>query len=347
MNNDKLWRISTIVPVYNAIKYLDKCVGSLTSQGYRNIEIILVDDGSTDGSGEACDKLAATDARIKVIHKENGGLVSAWKAGVVASTGEYLSFLDSDDWVDTNMFEEMAELLTGCDKEIVASDYIIEKDTGEQTYVYQEIEPGIYDREAIENKVIPNLLGHEHRYITISRCMKLISRKLILDNIQFVDEKTVMGEDATIMYPALIDAERIVIMNHKAYYHYWYELQSMAHKYDKNMLSKVQLLRDTLDKMLHAKFTGDELTNRLGQLDQEYIFLLMLVVKIEARGNIKGYHKAILDMCKETETRKLIKETKVKVNDKSNKLLYLTMRHPNRITTGLLRLAMKVYYGKK
>lgn len=344
MNCDKTWLISVIVPVYNAIKYLDKCVGSLTNQSYKNVEIILVDDGSTDGSGEVCDKFAVEDSRIKVIHKPNGGLVSAWKAGVQASSGEYLNFIDSDDWVDTNMFEEMVELLTGCDKEIVASDYIIEKDTGEQTYVYQEIEPGVYDREAIENNVIPNLFGHEHRYITISRCMKLISRKLILDNMQFVNEKTVMGEDATIMYPALIDAERIVIMDHKAYYHYWYELQSMAHKYDKNMLDKVQLLRDTLDKMLRAKFTGDELTNRLGQLDQEYIFLLMLVVKIEARGNAKGYHKAIVSMCKEPETTKLIKEAKVKVSDKANKLLYLTMKCPCRLTTGLLRLAMKVYY---
>ena len=344
MNKAKRWLISSIVPVYNAIEYLDKCVGSLIGQSYSNIEIILVDDGSTDGSGEVCDKLAASDARIKVIHKENGGLVSAWKAGVAASTGEYLNFIDSDDWVDTNMFAEMSEWLSGSDKEIVASDYIIEKDTGEQTYVYQEIEPGEYDREAIENKVIPNLLGHEHRYITISRCMTLISRKLILDNIQFVNEKTVMGEDATIMYPALIDSERIVIMDHKAYYHYWYELQSMAHKYDKNMLSKVQLLRDTLENMLRAKFSGDELSVRLGQLDLEYIFLLMLVVKIEARGNVKGYHKAILAMCKEPATKKLIKETKVELKDKSNKLLYLTMRHPNRITTGLLRLAMKIYY---
>lgn len=344
MDCDKTWLISVIVPVYNAIKYLDKCVGSLTNQSYKNVEIILVDDGSTDGSGEACDRLSIGDSRIKVVHKPNGGLVSAWKAGVQASSGEYLNFIDSDDWVDTNMFAEMAELLTGCDKEIIASDYIIEKDTGEQTYVYQEIEPGVYDREAIENNVIPNILGHEHRYITISRCMKLISRKLILDNMQFVNEKTVMGEDATIMYPALIDAERIVIMDHKAYYHYWYELQSMAHKYDKNMLSKVQLLRDTLENMLRAKFDGEELLLRLGQLDQEYIFLLMLVVKIEARGNLTGYHKAILAMCKETETRELIKETKVKVNDKSNKLLYFTMRYPNRITTGLLRLAMKIYY---
>lgn len=342
--SDNKWLISSIVPVYNAIKYLDKCVDSLTSQSYSNIEIILVDDGSTDGSGGACDKLAATDARIKVIHKENGGLVSAWKAGVAVSTGQYLNFIDSDDWVDTNMFAEMAEFISGIDKEIIASDYIIEKDTGEQTYVYQEIEPGVYDREAIESKVIPNLFGHEHRYITISRCMKLISRSLILDNMRFVDERTVMGEDATIMYPALIDAERIVIMDHKAYYHYWYELQSMAHKYDKNMLSKVRLLRDTLEKMLSEKFSGEELAARLKQLDQEYIFLLMLVVKIEARGNTSGYHKAIVSMCKEPETTKLIKEARVNVSDKANKLLYLTMKYPCRITTGLLRLAMRIYY---
>ena len=90
----KDYKISIIVPVYNAEKYLKKCVDSLTGQTYQNLEIILVDDGSSDNSGSLCDELAGKDARIKVLHKENGGLISAWKAGVTESTGEYLNFVD-------------------------------------------------------------------------------------------------------------------------------------------------------------------------------------------------------------------------------------------------------------
>ena len=89
------YKISMIVPVFNAKAYLKRCVGSLTGQNYDDLEVILVDDGSTDGSGDLCDELGNTDPRIKVVHKENGGLVSAWKAGVETGTGEYFCFVDS------------------------------------------------------------------------------------------------------------------------------------------------------------------------------------------------------------------------------------------------------------
>ena len=91
MNN---YLVSVIIPVYNAEKYLEKAVMSVRNQTYENIEIILVDDGSGDNSGSLCDIYANEDKRIRVIHKENGGLVSAWKAGVEASSGDYLSFMD-------------------------------------------------------------------------------------------------------------------------------------------------------------------------------------------------------------------------------------------------------------
>ena len=103
--------ISIIVPIYNVQKYLDRCMKTLLNQTYRNIEIILVDDGSTDSSGDICDEYAQIDARIKVIHKENGGLSSARNAGldVCTSGGELIAFVDSDDWVDSTMYEEMYE----------------------------------------------------------------------------------------------------------------------------------------------------------------------------------------------------------------------------------------------
>ena len=175
----KEYKVSIIVPVYNAEKYLKKCVDSLTGQTYRKLEILLVDDGSKDGSSTLCDELAGTDERIRVIHKENGGLVSAWKRGVKESTGEYLCFVDSDDWIDSAMIKEMAACLSGNPREIVASDYVIEREDGSRQYVWQKLPPGEYDRKAVEKKVIPNLLGQERRFVTISRCMKLISRGLI------------------------------------------------------------------------------------------------------------------------------------------------------------------------
>ena len=147
------YKVSVIVPVYNAEKYIRRCVGTLTGQTYKNLEILLVDDGSRDDSGGICDDLAKEDERIRVIHKENGGLVSAWNKGFAYSTGEYVSFVDSDDWVDFNMIEEMSAALTGNPKEIIAGDYVIEKEDGSRRYVWQALPPGEYDRAAIEREV--------------------------------------------------------------------------------------------------------------------------------------------------------------------------------------------------
>lgn len=97
--------ISIIVPVYNVENYLKKCVESILSQTFTDFELLLVDDGSTDSSGEMCDELKRLDERIKVIHKENGGLSSARNAGIDVAKGKYLTFVDSDDYIDTHMLE--------------------------------------------------------------------------------------------------------------------------------------------------------------------------------------------------------------------------------------------------
>lgn len=105
--------ISVIVPVYGVEKYLDKCLGSITGQTYRNLEIILIDDGSPDDSGVICDAWAAKDSRIKVIHKENGGAGAARNAGLDIARGERIAFVDSDDYIAPDMYRHLSELLDG------------------------------------------------------------------------------------------------------------------------------------------------------------------------------------------------------------------------------------------
>ena len=99
--------ISVVVPIYNVDKYLDRCVESIIKQTYTNLEIILVDDGSSDNSPQICDNWNVKDKRIKVIHKENGGLSDARNVGLSFATGEIISFIDSDDWIEHEMFEKM------------------------------------------------------------------------------------------------------------------------------------------------------------------------------------------------------------------------------------------------
>lgn len=341
------FKVSIIVPVYNTEKYLKRCIDTLVKQIYQNLEIILVDDGSRDGSGKLCDEYALTDSRIRVIHKENGGLISSWKAGVQESIGEYLCFVDSDDWVDPQMISEMAGCLTGNKKEIISSDYVIEKVNGNRKNVYQGLKPGEYEGEKLKNKVIPELLGKENRPVFFSRCMKLISRELIIDNCKYSDPAIRMGEDVTVILPALIDCERLVIMDNKVYYHYFYGDASMAHGYDPGLYRNIRQLHEIIDRVINDKFSGTMQEEMQKGAQREYLLLLLLALKIEARGNPKGYRKNILEICRSEEIKRTVKSVDIEVSEKSNQLLYLVLRYPNHLTVSLLRAAMILYYRRR
>lgn len=341
------YKISVIVPVYNVENYILRCVESLTAQRWENLEILLVNDGSKDSSGAICDQLAREDDRIRVIHKENGGLISAWKRGVEEASGSYVSFVDSDDWVDSDMLSEMGAHLTGSDREIITSDYVIERENGEKQYVWQTLAPGEYMGERLKKEVVPELLGNEMRRVCISRCMKLISIGLIKKNMHYSDPKVRMGEDMTVMLPSLMDCDRLFVMDHKAYYHYLYVASSMIHKYDAGLYENICLLQAIILRVLEDRYEGDELAFLKKQADKEYIFHLFLALKNEARGNPKGYYKNIRQICREPEVKQLVSQNPVTVSQMSNRLLYAVLKHPAGCMVRLLRLAMIVFYAGK
>ena len=119
-------KISVIVPIYKSEEYLDKCVNSLLTQTYENLEIILVDDGSPDGCGKKCDFYAKFDKRILVIHQKNGGAAVARNTGLNLASGEYVYFMDSDDWLELNAFEIIAQKITSTQVDILRFNYVRE-----------------------------------------------------------------------------------------------------------------------------------------------------------------------------------------------------------------------------
>lgn len=341
--------VSIIVPVYNLEEYLDRCVTSLCRQTCKDIEIILVDDGSTDESGRLCDAFAKKDERIRVIHKENGGLVSAWKCGLLESTCPYVCFVDGDDWIDDKMIEELFSFTEGREDEVVSCDYVIERPTGKSP-VYQGLAPGEYTGEILKEQVLPRLLGNENRLVCLSRCMKLISRRLLVENAHYSDEKLKMGEDAAVLFPVLLHAKRLVILDKKAYYHYYYNPASMVHKYDKGLYENILMLRTCISRAVtdfeKSSFNEQKGMELKAAADREYLFLLMLVLKNEARGNPGGYYENIRKVCHDKELRRLLKQNPLKVTETANRLIYGVMKHPSRLMITLLRLSMIWYYRK-
>ena len=319
-------KVTIIVPVYNMEQYLPECMDSLLAQTYRNLEILLVDDGSKDGSATMCDQYANEHESVRVIHKENGGLMSAWIAGTMEAAGEYLCYVDSDDWVEPDMIEGLMRHVSGSQKEIISSNYIIEKECGSEN-VIQRMPPGVYEGEQLYRDIKCHVVGEDGRLVIMSRCMKLFSAKLIRDNIRFCDKRLIMGEDVNIVLPAILESERIVIVEQGLYYHYRYVGSSMAHKYNAGLYENIRLLYQKILEIL-KEF---EIPDAEKMARREYLSLLFLVLKNELRGNAKGCVKEIRRICKELENHAWIREYPLHPISIDGKLMYLIMKHPIRI----------------
>ncbi len=331
--------VSIVIPVYNIRDYLDGSVKSALAQTYKDIQIILVDDGATDGSGQICDDYAKEDFRITVIHKENGGLMSAWSEGVKAADGKYICFIDGDDWVEPDMIEKLLEhtLPGGSDEEIVSSNYIIEKKK-EKKKVSHGIAPGVYENEELE-KIKTRLLGEETRPVILSRCMKLISKKLIMDNLHYLNFNIKMSEDVNIMLPCLLDCKRLTVLKDSYFYHYRTVVTSMAHGYDQGLLDNIKLNHKTFLAIMKDK----EIENYKEQADREYVRLLFYVAKNALRQKGMLGVKTIGEVFGKGEIAEVVKNTPVSVSEKSNKLIYAVMKSPNVIVTLAVKLILSGY----
>ena len=334
--------ISVIVPVYNNEKVVQRCIDSVLGQSEQDIELILVDDGSKDGSGVVCDAAAAADVRVKVIHKENEGLMATWMRGVRESGGGYLAFVDADDWIEREMLAQMRACLADSSgapagkKEVVCCSYTVDREwdkTSEQKA--NGAAPGVYEGEALQ-ELRNTLLGHETRKIIASRCMKLFSRELIEQNLCFCDPSIRMGEDLNITTPVLLDAERIVIMDGAYYYHYLFYQNSMVHAYDPGLYDNMVHLRAKLLEILMAKHVPDALE----MTEREYLFLLCIEMKNELRctiGSSADVIGRIQDICAAEHTGELVHFYPKRIEDTANRLIVWMLRNPSKLRVRLVR----------
>ncbi len=283
--------ISVIVPIYNIQEYLRQCIESIIKQTYENIEIILVNDGSTDNCGKVCNEYAAKDTRIKVLHKENGGLVSARKAGLEQSTGDYIACVDGDDWIEKNMYSKMVEIALEHDVDIVVAGHK-EELCGEVVEIgVNKLPNGFYSKEDLENKVYPVMLCTENfsEFGIYSYLWNKLFKKEAIFSFQMATKNDVsIGEDATVVYPALLNANSIYISD-DASYHYRQHVNSMVKTLCSNILDLEKF--NSLYFYLHEVFERYKLNNMLiEQLNKFILSLLTVRAGINYLEELKSYY---------------------------------------------------------
>lgn len=218
--------ISIIIPIYKVEQYLDECVTSIINQTYKDLEIILVDDGSPDNCPQMCDKWAKKDARIKVVHKKNGGLSSARNAGLKVATGEYIGFVDSDDYVDETMYEDLIQVMMQNEKTVVVSSPIIRNTVG----VFTPYKVGTYEYKDGDtmsfSEYIKLFLGMN---MDATVWNKLYKREFI----QTMFREGRNNEDYLFMYnnvKNLYDSDKLLAVSAHAHYYYRDNAQSICHQ---------------------------------------------------------------------------------------------------------------------
>lgn len=222
--------ISVIVPVYNILEYLPRCVNSLKAQTYENIEIILVDDGSNDGTGELCEELAKGDGRVRVFHKENGGSSSARNLGLDNAKGEYIGFVDSDDYVEPDMYEYLYDNLQAFE---VAIAQVGRNEIDEQGNILPDICIPPKEPECISNRdFFRELIMHRG---DCSFCTKLFRRDLLWER-RF--PLGLLNEDFRLLVQMLPATEKVLSLPEYKY-HVFYRIGSNSRKADREEFSRV------------------------------------------------------------------------------------------------------------
>lgn len=236
-------KISVIIPVYNASKYLNKCVTSVLSQTWQDYEVLLIDDGSSDESGEIIDKWGKVDSRIRCIHKENRGLVSTRKRGVLEARGDYVCWVDADDWVENTFLEDFMEEMHKSEADAVVMALV--QNIGVEEYeVRNTLDNGVYRIEDIAEKMLYS--GDFYEYgIGPHLVTKMFRREDLLETQLLVDDNIRAGEDAAVSYPTLLKCKKICVYN-KANYHYVQHSGSMTKTENDKEYERIQKVIDHL-----------------------------------------------------------------------------------------------------
>lgn len=319
--------VSIIVPVYNVEKYLRQCVESICSQSYKNIEVILVDDGSNDESPRICDEYMKKDKRIHVIHKRKEGVLSARDDGIKKATGEYVQFVDSDDWLAPDITEKMVEAITEYQSECVICGHYM---AGETLYPEKQMmKAGYYEGADYVECILSKIFQMKEDFcfgIDPSVWAKLFIRVKVMKYILEAPKSITFGEDAAVTYPYLLNACKSVYIIGEHLYYYRQNPDSMTKLYSKvqtkNTIELLKYLRAVGDKNIEVDFNQ--------QLDYYTLVVALWVFSNEKKGGWKYFlrrYRKLQEFIRETDLKKCIKRTDLSLLNRKNRMELLLILH--------------------
>lgn len=272
--------ISIIVPIYNQFDFLRRCVDSIINQTYQNLEIILVDDGSFDGSSELCDEYAEIDGRIKVIHKSNGGLSSARNEGLNIASGEYIQFVDSDDYIDWHMTETLYEAIKSTEADMVVCNYhIVNTEGGILEYTFKKIK-----KRTLTSQEYIQCTMEEGGAAYIPVWNKLYKRH-IWDNYRYRIGK--LREDEFALHHIIEKAEKIMTINDELYYYTQNSVGIMHTNSNKLWIDFAEAYVERLEWMCEKNWVKEMNTFRMLVLN----LLVYVASKTETEEEKKEFRK--------------------------------------------------------
>ena len=289
--------ISVIIPVYNVEEYLDECVQSVLNQTYKNLEVILVDDGSPDRCPQMCDEYAKVDNRVKVVHKQNGGLSDARNAGLEIATGDYIGFIDSDDFIERNMYEVLLDKLQSAGTEVVSSKFIWFSGGEKKTYNW-------FNSGYSEDRVL-SLRDFFHeamkKNLDVSVPNKLFKRGIVTETFR----KNRVTEDFLFFYKlSKAHPKSEIVLTEQSFYYYRDRVGSICQ-------DRIQMEMGTManyDEILKDVDNNDSQLIEL--VEQQYIYkLYLMLTKMANDATLRNAHISdwlwVCDRFKEFENKKI------------------------------------------
>lgn len=315
--------VSVVVPVYNCQEFLGDCLASLVEQTYSNLEIIAVDDGSTDESATMLDSFARKNPRVVVLHTSNRGVQAAWMTGVQMSTGELIGFVDADDWVHPEMYRVLVDTIRRAKTPMVQCQLsqaaTRNGDAKESATLPVDIEWELIDGRAAARESLARVVNGTGR-VGPSRCLNLFERSLLLANIEYCSGGVVMGEDVNITLPCMMDAETIARVDSKLYF-YRNNAASLTHSYRPAFADSNRILIDSLVRAIVYK--GADLQG----VEWQYfgrLSLMAVVNECRGPGDSNQRVRAVMKIYADCDARQSMRRLRLAELDRTSGLVRLS-----------------------